>query len=430
MQSSLRSLSFGPERIKRDLSPKSKENAGLLPPANDLVTVTTVDNSAKCEPNTPSVKDKHKRRRSALGIAIRVKSPTKDEENLKYSGNTDLNEKENVQMSQVNKKNESSAPQYLSRRGSCCSIESISSGRLSSDIMNEELKNRPWSIDDFSLGKPVGKGKFGNVYFGKEKRSKCAVALKVLFKAPMLTSDCVHNLRREVEIQCRLKHPNIVNLLGYFHDSRNVYLILEYLANGELYKSIAKAGGVVSETVCRTYMRDVTAAVVHMHSCHVVHRDIKPENILIGEDGTLKIADFGWAVHIPPPSGMRYTFCGTAEYLSPEMLQGKGHSVALDLWSLGVLMYEMLVGRTPFLFDSGSGSSRVAAVKGAVPDQLGEQEKIFSRIQSHDGGPLNYHGVEVTAAVQEIIHHLLQPRPEMRLSAAQLLGSEWVAATS
>ena len=101
----------------------------------------------------------------------------------------------------------------------------------------------------------------------------------------------------------------------------------------------------MDENTCRRYIRDVTSALHHMHARHVIHRDIKPENILVAEDGTLKIADFGWAVHAPPPNSTRYTLCGTPEYLAPEMLGGTGHTVAVDLWALGILMYELLVGR-------------------------------------------------------------------------------------
>lgn len=433
--SSLLSLSFGgPERIKRDLSPKSKEN-GMIMNMNP-----EVNHYANCDAHSPLAKEKYKRRRSALGMAVRVRSPAKAENHSESPEKIYVqeNEKENQLIVQpttsVDEKLDREKPrvsitQNPSRRGSSCSIESVSSGRLSSDIINEELKNRAWCIDDFVLGKPVGKGKFGNVYFGKEKRSKYAVALKVLFKAPMQASNCVHNLRREVEIQCRLKHPNIVNLLGYFHDSRNVYLILEYLSNGELYKSLRKSGGRVPEPTCRSYMRDVTAAVVHMHSCHVAHRDIKPENILIGEDGSLRLADFGWAVHVPPPEEARYTFCGTAEYLSPEMLHGKGHSKAVDLWSLGVLMFEMLVGRTPF-FSSINGSRDTSADSTVPVENSDDQERTFAKIQSHDGGRLGYHGVDISGAAQGVIERMLQPRPEMRLSALQLSASEWMSGAS
>ncbi len=137
----------------------------------------------------------------------------------------------------------------------------------------------------------------------------------------------------------------------YFHDPKNVYLILEYLPSGELYKTIARNGGIVSEELSRRYMGDITAAVRYMHDRSVFHRDIKPENILIAEDGRLKLADFGWAVHAPQISqtdssnALRYTMCGTPEYLSPEMIAGRGHDGGVDLWALGILLYELLYGR-------------------------------------------------------------------------------------
>jgi serine/threonine protein kinase len=104
-----------------------------------------------------------------------------------------------------------------------------------------------------------------------------------------------------VEIQCRLKHPNIVRLYGYFHDTKSVYLILEFLAQGELFKLVAKNGGTVSESTCKKYLQDIARAISYMHERHVIHRDIKLENVLVGDDGRLRVADFGWAVHCPPP---------------------------------------------------------------------------------------------------------------------------------
>ena len=156
----------------------------------------------------------------------------------------------------------------------------------------------------------------------------------------------MHNLRREVEIQTRLRHRNITRLNGYFHDAKNVYLILEFLPGGELYKAVAKAGGCVSEAQARLFMSDVASAVAYMHQRHVYHRDIKPENLLLGESGRVCLGDFGWAVHAPAPHSTRFTLCGTPEYLSPEMVSGtRGHDRAVDLWALGVLLFELLVGR-------------------------------------------------------------------------------------
>jgi serine/threonine protein kinase len=157
---------------------------------------------------------------------------------------------------------------------------------------------------------------------------------------------------------------------------------MEHISHGELFKAVSKQGGRVSEAQCRAYMRDIAAAVSYLHSRCVIHRDIKTENILIGSDGVLKLADFGTAArcryatdrtesekgekststHFSPSAssrrggpavarassdageGLRYTRCGTPEYLSPEMVAGTGHFSPTDAWALGILIYELLYG--------------------------------------------------------------------------------------
>lgn len=130
-----------------------------------------------------------------------------------------------------------------------------------------------------------------------------------------------------------------------------MYLLLEYLSGGELFKKISKSGGFLDEDTCRKYMRDIARGLEHLHERGVMHRDIKPENILIGEDGILRLTDLGWAVTVSAPqmgphnTGVRYTMCGTPEYLAPEMVAGTGHTLSVDLWAMGILLYEMLYGR-------------------------------------------------------------------------------------
>ncbi|GAX74099.1 hypothetical protein CEUSTIGMA_g1548.t1 [Chlamydomonas eustigma] len=202
-----------------------------------------------------------------------------------------------------------------------------------------------WQLSDFDIGKPLGKGKFGNVYLAREKKSQFIVALKVLFKAQLQQSNVEHQLRREVEIQAHLRHPNILRLYGYFYDKEKIYLILEYAAKGELYRELQK-NGKFSEKQTANYMVQLARALSYCHAKHVIHRDIKPENLLIGLSGELKIADFGWSVHAP--NSRRRTLCGTLDYLPPEMVEGKEHDSAVDNWSLGVLAYEFMVGGPPF----------------------------------------------------------------------------------
>ncbi|KAJ4927441.1 hypothetical protein JOQ06_015169, partial [Pogonophryne albipinna] len=202
-----------------------------------------------------------------------------------------------------------------------------------------------WSLENFDIGRPLGKGKFGNVYLARERQSKFILALKVLFKKQLEKAGVEHQLRREVEIQSHLRHPNILRLYGYFHDSTRVYLILEFAPKGELYSELQRCG-CFPEDKSATYIMELADALNYCHSKKVIHRDIKPENLLLGANGELKIADFGWSVHTP--SSRRSTLCGTLDYLPPEMIEGKTHDEKVDLWSLGVLCYEFLVGKPPF----------------------------------------------------------------------------------
>jgi aurora kinase, other len=209
-------------------------------------------------------------------------------------------------------------------------------------------KKRSWKLSDFEIGKPLGRGKFGCVYLAREKKSKYVVALKVLFKNQLNTAGVEHQLRREVEIQSHLRHKNILRLYGYFYDATRVYLILEYAAKGELYKHLQKEER-FTEAKTATYIASLAEALSYCHSKNVIHRDIKPENLLLGRSDDLKIADFGWSVHAP--NSRRQTLCGTLDYLPPEMIEGKDHDQSVDIWSLGVLCYEFLVGSPPFETD-------------------------------------------------------------------------------
>jgi len=211
------------------------------------------------------------------------------------------------------------------------------------------IKNGPsrrmWCLDDFDIGRPLGRGKFGYVYLAREKKTKYIVALKVLFKRQLSAGGVEHQLRREIEIQSHLRHPNILRLFGYFYDATRVFLIVEFAAKGELYKFLRHYGKFDHATTAR-YVASVASALDYCHTKNVIHRDIKPENILVDARGELKIADFGWAVHTP--SDRRTTLCGTLDYLPPEMIERKEHTHRADIWTVGVLMYEFLHGAPPF----------------------------------------------------------------------------------
>ena len=166
------------------------------------------------------------------------------------------------------------------------------SGKAHNDKKEKAQNGKQWSLKDFEIGKPLGRGKFGSVYLAREKRTKYIVAIKVLQKKQLLKAGVEHQLRREIEIQSHLRQRHILRMYGYFYDAKRIYLILEYSPGGELYKRLT-AKGHFSDRQAAKYISDLAKALDYCHEKHVIHRDIKPENLLIGAQGEIKIADFG-----------------------------------------------------------------------------------------------------------------------------------------
>ncbi|KAF2226784.1 kinase-like domain-containing protein [Elsinoe ampelina] len=253
----------------------------------------------------------------------------------------------------------------------------------------------------FEIGKPLGKGKFGRVYLAREKSTGFVCALKVLHKSELQQGKVEKQVRREIEIQSNLAHPNILRLYGHFHDSKRIFLILEFAGKGELYKHLRKEQR-FPEWKAAQYIAQMAAALKYLHKKHVIHRDIKPENILVGIHGEIKISDFGWSVHAP--NNRRQTMCGTLDYLPPEMLRGKDdnwYNEKVDLWSLGVLTYEFLVGEAPFEDTPVMTQRRIARGEMSIP---------------------NF----VSPEARDLIKRLLVLDPEKRLSLAEVQQHPWI----
>jgi aurora kinase, other len=228
----------------------------------------------------------------------------------------------------------------------------------------------------FEIGKPLGKGKFGRVYLARERSEQFICALKVLHKSELQQGKVEKQVRREIEIQSNLRHPNILRLYGHFHDSKRIFLILEFAGKGELYKLLRKENR-FPEWKAAQYIAQMAAALKYLHKKHVMHRDIKPENILVGIHGEIKISDFGWSVHAP--NNRRNTMCGTLDYLPPEMLKPGAkenfYNEKVDLWSLGVLTYEFLVGEAPFEDEPIITQRRIARGEMTVPGFVSPEAK-------------------------------------------------------
>ncbi|KAF9564699.1 hypothetical protein EC968_004448 [Mortierella alpina] len=279
---------------------------------------------------------------------------------------------------------------------------SVNGDTEQSSIIPRSLVTREWSLDDFELARPLGKGQFGQVYLMRERQSGFVVAMKVIHKADLMKANMEHQLRREIDIQSNLKHKHILRLDTFFHDKTKVYLVLEYAPLGELYKKLRKVEK-FSESQSSKYIYQLTTALSYLHRKNVIHRDIKPENILVGLDGELKISDFGWSIHTPATS-RRSTFCGTLDYLPPEIVEGRHHTKHIDQWSLGILCYEFLVGKPPF------------------EDLEGGRDGTYKLIAA---GELSFPD-HVSSEARDLITKLLQRDPDRRLALERVLLHPWI----
>jgi len=229
-------------------------------------------------------------------------------------------------------------------------LQIMDSEQVNSHGSKQEIKifdASEWSIDRFQIGKPLSRGKFGHVLLVRERVSKYLFVLKMMFKSQLKKSPkYLRNFRREVEIQSRLDHPNIVKMNGWFTDEKRLYIIMEFWPEGELFTILQNQPMKrFDEPKASDYIRQIIEALKYLHSKNIIHRDIKPENILVDGD-SLKLADFGWSIHTPKQK--RKTFWGTMDYLPPEMIRNDFYDKSVDIWSVGVLTYELCSGYAPF----------------------------------------------------------------------------------
>ena len=209
-----------------------------------------------------------------------------------------------------------------------------------------DFKNFTKVIEDF-FPRQLGSGSFGRVYLVSHNETKEQFALKVINKRKLLQMygklDIIYN---EINIHSKLEHENIIRLYNVYEDSENINIIMEYAQNGNLYELITKKKNGFSESESFNFFIQIINAVYYLHQNNIIHRDIKPENILIAKNNKLKLCDFGWAKELTLEN--RSTFCGTVEYMAPEIVGSENYDCSVDIWSLGILMYELLFGHSPF----------------------------------------------------------------------------------
>jgi len=202
-------------------------------------------------------------------------------------------------------------------------------------------------LEDFFLLKVIGKGSFGKVMLVRKRDTQQVYAMKVLAKEDVIKRNQVEHTRTERNVLAYVRHPFIVTLRFAFQTKRKLYFVLDYCPGGELFFHLGRSSK-FEEARARFYAAQIVLALEYLHTRGIVYRDLKPENVLLDAEGNVALTDFGLSKEGISDNISAHSFCGTPEYLAPEILTRSGHGRAADWWSLGALLYEMLTGMPPF----------------------------------------------------------------------------------
>lgn len=265
----------------------------------------------------------------------------------------------------------------------------------------ESCRPNLYTLKDFTAAKNtkiLGTGTYGKVQLVQKIDSKKLYAMKICKKACASEIIPLKNLFREISLHKSLNHPNIIHLYGHLEDRLRVYIILEYAEKGSLFDLLHQKIKLPEKDVWPIFTQ-ICTGLNHLHSKNLLHRDLKPENLLINKDDIIKICDFGWSAR---SNEVRVTFCGTLDYMSPEMLERKPQTYKVDIWALGILMYEMLHGTPPFRAKNPKEMVRMTAE-----------------------GRYNV-GSHVSYSAKQLISLLLQSDPDDRPPIIEVLKTQWV----
>ncbi|THH20108.1 hypothetical protein EW146_g1193 [Bondarzewia mesenterica] len=263
-------------------------------------------------------------------------------------------------------------------------------GKLMIGVAFQPSNGHTLTINDFELITVIGKGSFGKVMQVRKRDSQRIYALKTIRKALIVDRNEITHTLAERLVLARVNNPFIVPLKFSFQSEQKLYLVLAFVNGGELFHHLQREHR-FNEERSRFYSAELLCALEHLHDLDVVYRDLKPENILLDYTGHIALCDFGLCKLNMKDNDMTNTFCGTPEYLAPEILSGAGYNRTIDWWTLGVLLYEMLSGLPPFYDES--------------------TEKMYEKIMQN---PLIF-GDDISSKARSILTGLLTRDPMQRL---------------
>ena len=255
------------------------------------------------------------------------------------------------------------------------------------------------TIKDFTILGTIGEGSFGKVSLVRHNKTGTQYAIKQISKLNKNNQEGKTYFRREIEIMYKIHQSNVVRLFSHFEDNEYCYFVMEYVENGNLFcQPQWKNNHCFLSTDVAKIIKEVICAVYYLHNMDppIIHRDIKPENVLIDKDGVAKLTDFGWSNYVDSKE-IRSTYCGTPVYLAPEMIKEIGHDEHLDIWCIGVLLFELLTGNVPFKGkDIQSLNNNILSLKISWPK-------------------------DIDPIAKNLIFKILKPNPNERISLRDML---------
>jgi len=276
-------------------------------------------------------------------------------------------------------------------------------------VLEEEIKESGTSNKDirdlYDFGKTLGVGSFAIVKECINKKTQEKYAVKIIDKKHIEGQEAM--IKSEVKVISQLQHKNIICLKEFYESERDIYLVTDLARGGELFDHIIEKGS-FTEKDAANLVKQILEAVNYMHKKNIVHRDLKPENLLFkdkSEDSPLMVTDFGLS-KFTEPSSLLNTSCGTPGYVAPEIISRKGHGIAVDLWSIGVITYVLLCGFQPFYGD--------------------DQAQLFKAILEADYVFDEEYWGEISNDAKDFIRKLLVVNPDERMTCDQALQHKWL----